>query len=55
LVHIRQRFRFALSAYIVLAVSAWFTLEGNLRWMILILMVALAVKSWIAVRRSELE
>ncbi len=53
--HIRQRFRFALSAYIVLAVSAWFTLEGNLRWMILILMVALAVKSWIAVRRSELE
>ena len=52
---IRQRFRFALSAYLVLAISAWFTLEGNFRWMILILMAALALKSWIAVRRSELE
>jgi hypothetical protein len=54
LVPIRRRFYFALTAYIVLAVSAWYTLEGNLRWMIAILMAALAVKSWIAVRRSEL-
>lgn len=49
----RQRFRYALAAYGLLATLACATLDGKLRWFVLILLVALAVKSWVAVRRDE--
>lgn len=51
---LRKRFRFALAIYLLLGAAAWFTLDGHFRWIVLILMAALAVKSWIAVRREEL-
>ncbi len=51
----RKRFFQALSAYGVLAVLAWTTLDGGLRWLVLILLVAFALKSWVHLRRMELE
>ncbi len=51
---LRRRFLIALTLYTLLGVSVWFTLEGNLRWMVLILLGALALKTWIAVRREEI-
>ncbi|MBI5083867.1 MAG: hypothetical protein HZB13_04630 [Acidobacteria bacterium] len=52
---IRHRLRHALVAYAVIGIAAWLTLDGALRWMVLILLIALALKSWIAVRREELQ
>lgn len=52
---IRQRFKWALGAYLAIGVAAWFTLDGSIRLIILILLVALALKSWVAVRREELD
>ncbi|MGD0579302.1 MAG: hypothetical protein ABSC08_10280 [Bryobacteraceae bacterium] len=51
----RRRFYQALSAYGVLAVLAWTTLDGGLRWLVLILLAAFALKSWVHLRRIELE
>jgi hypothetical protein len=51
---LRKRLRAALAIYLLLGIGAWATLDGNFRWIVLILMAALAVKSWIAVRREEL-
>lgn len=51
---LRKRLRFALAIYALLGTAAWFTLDGRFRWIVLILMAGLAVKSWIAVRRDEL-
>jgi diacylglycerol kinase len=51
----RKRFYRALGAYAVLGLAAARTLEGNLRWFILILLAGLAVKSWVDVRRRELD
>lgn len=51
----RRRFYQALCAYGVLAVLAWTTLDDGLRWLVLILMAAFALKSWVHLRRIELE
>ena len=51
----RKRLRYALVCYALIGVSACFTLEGRLRWIVLILMAVLGVRSWVATRRDELE
>ena len=51
---LRNRLPLALGIYALLGVAAWFTLDGDLRWLVIVVMAALAVKSWIAVRRDEL-
>ena len=48
------RLRYALAAYAVLALLAAFTLDGNLRIFVLLLMAALAFKSWIAYKKADL-
>ena len=52
---LRGRLKWALGAYSVIGVAAAFTLDGPLLYTVLILLVALAVRSWIAVRRESLE
>ncbi len=52
---IRRRFQIALILYALLGVGAWFTLEGNLRWIVLILLGVFTIRSWVALRREELE
>lgn len=51
----RSRFYKALVAYVVLATLAWTTLDGDWCWFILILLAALALKSWVHLRRLESE
>ena len=51
---LRKRFRYALAIYVLIGAAAWFTLDGDLRWIVLVVMGALAVKSWVALRREEL-
>jgi len=51
---IRKRFTWALAAYAAIGVAAWFTLDGQLRLIVLILLAVFALKSWVAVRREEL-
>jgi len=51
---LRNRLPVALGLYTLIGVGSWFTLDGNLRWIVIVVMAALAVKSWIAVRRDEL-
>jgi len=50
---LRKRFRYALAIYGLLGAAAWFTLDGNFRWVVLVVMAALAVKSWVALLRDE--
>lgn len=50
---LRHRLKWALSAYLAIGLLAWFTLDGSLRYMVLIVLAALAAKSYIAVRRQE--
>jgi len=52
---LRSRLKWALAAYAAIGVVAGFVLEGTLRWMVLLLLAGLAVKSWLAVRSEELE
>jgi len=52
---LRSRFKWALGAYLAIAIAAGLTLDGVLLWSVLAVLGALAVKSWIAVRREELE
>ena len=52
---LRRRFKWALGAYAAIAGMAALTLEGALLWAVWIFLGGLAVKSWIAVRRDELE
>ncbi len=52
---LRPRFKWALGAYAAIAAAAALTLDGVFLWIVLIVLAALAVKSWIAVRREELE
>jgi hypothetical protein len=52
---VRRRFYKALSAYAVLAVLAATTLDGGLRWLVLAVLAAFALKSWVHLRRIELE
>ena len=49
----RSRFYKALGAYAVLAALTWTTLDGNLRWFILIVLAGLALKTWVHLRRLE--
>jgi hypothetical protein len=51
---VRQRFYKALAAYGVLAVLAATTLDGGLRWLVLAVLAAFALKSWVHLRRIEL-
>jgi hypothetical protein len=41
--------------YAGLGVLAALTLDGGFRWVVLLLLAAFALKSWIAVRREELD
>ena len=50
---LRRRLKWALLAYGVLALLAGVTLDGNFRFFVIILLCALALKSWIAVRRES--
>jgi hypothetical protein len=52
---LRHRLKWALGAYAAIAVLACFTLDGSLRYIVLIILCAFAAKSWIAVRRQEVE
>ena len=52
---VRSRFYKALAAYAVLALVAARTLDGALMWFVLVLLAGLAVKSWVHVRRVELD
>ena len=52
---LRSRLKWALLAYSALAVLAAFTLDGHFRFFVLILLGALALKSWIAVQRESVE
>ncbi len=44
----QTRFFASLAAYAVLALLAWWTLDGVLRMAVWILMAGLAMKTWIA-------
>jgi hypothetical protein len=46
-------FRFAMAAYIVLATLAMFTLDGPMLGAVLLLLAALAVKTWIHTIRER--
>lgn len=50
----RKRFYIALAAYAALGAAAFFTLDENWRIGVLVLLGALAVKSWLDVKKSEL-
>ena len=51
----RSRFRTAMGAYAILAILAWTTLDDGLRWLVLILLAGLALRTWVHLRRIELE
>jgi hypothetical protein len=51
----RSRFSKALAAYAVLGLLSYTTLDGNVRWFLLILLGGLAIKSWVDLRRRELD
>ena len=44
----RAKLTLALASYALIAMLAWATLDGKLRWAIWILMAGLALKTWIA-------
>lgn len=48
-----KRLMAALACYALFCVLAWLTLDGELRWIIWILMAALAVKSWVAAKQQD--
>lgn len=50
---LRSRLKWAFGAYAVIAVLAWSTLDGAFRYMVLVVLAALAAKSYIHVRRQE--
>ncbi|MCS7041375.1 MAG: hypothetical protein N2036_03555 [Bryobacteraceae bacterium] len=52
---LRKKLRWALAAYAALAVMAALTLDGLLLHAVLLFLGALAVRSWVAVKREELE
>lgn len=52
---LRSRLKWALGAYAAIALLAWFTLDGALRYVVLVVLAALAAKSYIHVRRQEAE
>jgi hypothetical protein len=52
---LRHRLKWALAAYAAIAALACFTLDGSFRYIVLVILAALAAKSYIAVRRQETE
>ena len=51
----RRRLKWALPAYGALALLAFVTLDGNFLYFVWILLCALALKSWIAVRSESID
>jgi hypothetical protein len=52
---LRRKLKWALAAYAILTALAALTLDGPLLYAVLLFLGALAVRSWIVVRREELE
>lgn len=52
---LRRKLKWALASYAALAALAAFTLDGPLLYAVLLFLGALALRSWIVVRREELE
>ena len=52
---LRHRLKWALAGYSLIAIAAWLTLDGALRYVVLIVLAAFAAKSYIAVKREETE
>lgn len=52
---LHRKLKWAMLAYAALALLATLTLDGNFRFFVLILLGALALKSWIAVKRESVE
>ncbi len=50
---LRRRLRWALAAYAAIAVLAALTLDGALLYLVLLFLGALALRSWIVVKREE--
>jgi hypothetical protein len=51
----RKRFYRGLGGYAALAVLAWFTLDGDWRLGVLVILGALLAKSWIDLKKSEID
>jgi len=49
----KQRFRYAMLTYVVLAVLAGFTLTGQIRLVTLLVLGLFAFKTWLAVLRDR--
>ncbi|MCL4795177.1 MAG: hypothetical protein KJZ84_11465 [Bryobacteraceae bacterium] len=49
----RSRLKYAYAGYALLGAVASATLDGHFRWVVLLLLGALAFKSWLAVKREE--
>lgn len=49
----RAKLKYAYVLYALLGASAFLTLDGHFRAIVLLLLGALAFKSWIAVKREE--
>ncbi len=52
---LRRKLKWAMAAYATLGVLAWLTLDGLLLYAVLLFLAALALRSWTAVRREELD
>ncbi len=52
---LRRKLKWAPAAYGLLAAMAALTLDGVLLYAVLLFLGALAVRSWVAVKRAELE
>jgi diacylglycerol kinase len=53
MIAMRSRLKYAYLSYALLGAAAAVTLDGNFRVIILLLLAALAFKSWLAVKRQE--
>jgi len=52
---LRRKLKYALAAYAAIAVMAALTLDGALLYCVLLFLGALAVRSWVVVKREELD
>lgn len=52
---LRRKLRKALAAYAFIAALAALTLDGALLFAVLLFLGALALRSWVAVKREEIE
>jgi len=50
-----NRFWIAMGAFVLIAVLAWFTLEGRTRLVVLAIMALFAIRTYVHDRRQELE